>query len=171
MTMTIRPLLLTRYCSTNQSAKSQLTHHTLFGEFKSCSTISFSSSYCCGGAMTVCNLPIVYQKTPHHNKSTTENSIQLLSTSSFFNPTTPAANTATNTTDIYNTAVIRYDNNCVTIPFVGCEKEAVSLKQKMTNQTHKHHVFLMKTKRRQVFIGPYKNLEKAKDALNEKEED
>mmetsp|Transcript_55584 Transcript_55584/g.82650 ORF Transcript_55584/g.82650 Transcript_55584/m.82650 type:complete len:132 (-) Transcript_55584:15-410(-) len=100
MTMTIRPLLLTRYCSTNQSAKSQLTHHTLFGEFKSCSTISFSSSYCCGGAMTVCNLPIVYQKTPHHNKSTTENSIQLLSTSSFFNPTTPAANTATNTTDI-----------------------------------------------------------------------
>lgn len=64
------------------------------------------------------------------------------------------------------TAVVRYDNNCVTIPFVGNHDEAVNLHRRMTGDTHKHHVFLMKASRDNVPIGPYRSLEEAKTVLS-----
>ena len=65
----------------------------------------------------------------------------------------------------YYTAVVRYDNNVVTIPYVGCQSKAEELQQRMTKETHKHHVFLIETSRKNVPHGPYKSLEEAKQLL------
>jgi hypothetical protein len=41
-----------------------------------------------------------------------------------------------------NYAVLRWDNNVVTVPFVGDETRARALAARMTSETHKHHVFV-----------------------------
>ena len=64
-------------------------------------------------------------------------------------------------------AVVRYDNNVATIPFVGSESEAKSLQDRMTKETHKHHVYLMPTNRSSVEFGPYRSLEEAQNALKD----
>lgn len=67
------------------------------------------------------------------------------------------------------TTVIRYDNNVVTIPFVGKLKEAQALRDRMTHQTHKHQVLLFPTARKTVPVGPYRDLDAAEVALKETE--
>lgn len=63
------------------------------------------------------------------------------------------------------TAVVRYDNNVVTIPFVGASPKAMELQKRMTRETHKHHVYLIPTNKPTVASGPYFSLEDAKTAL------
>ena len=67
--------------------------------------------------------------------------------------------------------MVRYDNNVVTIPYVGCQSKAEELQQRMTKETHKHHVFLIETSRKNVPHGPYQSLEEAKQVLQRHEED
>jgi hypothetical protein len=62
-------------------------------------------------------------------------------------------------------AVVRYDNNCATIPYVGTYNEAQALKTRMERNTHKHHIFLLKTSRASVPLGPYSSLDDVKTAL------
>lgn len=97
---------------------------------------------------------------------------------SFFSATTssPSKNKP-NTTEIKNptqqaskhlalAAVIRYDHNCATIPYVGSYDEASSLKERMEANTHKHHIFLVEGDfRREVPLGPYPSLDAARKAL------
>ena len=66
------------------------------------------------------------------------------------------------------TAVVRYDNNVATIPFVGAEAEAKKLHDRMTKETHKHHVYLVTTHKATVPSGPYKSLDEAKAMLHGK---
>lgn len=56
-------------------------------------------------------------------------------------------------------AVVRWDNNVVTIPFVGREEEASALASRMTAEQHKHHVFIRQVTRPRVPAGPYRTLE------------
>ena len=70
----------------------------------------------------------------------------------------------------YYTAVVRYDNNVVTVPYVGCQSKAEELQQRMTKETHKHHVYLMKPSRKEVPQGPYSSLEKVKQVLGAQNE-
>ena len=63
-------------------------------------------------------------------------------------------------------AVIRYDNNCATIPYVGTYEEALSLKERMEANTHKHHIFLVEGNfPHEVPLGPYPSLDEAKKSL------
>lgn len=62
-------------------------------------------------------------------------------------------------------AVVRYDNHCATIPFVGEEAAAIRLHDRMTQQTHKHHVYLFKTDKTHVPLGPYSSLKEARQVL------
>jgi len=64
------------------------------------------------------------------------------------------------------TAVVRYDNNCATVPFVGSHEKAEELKERMTRNTHKHHIYLMETKTH-VPLGPYSSLSEVKAALHD----
>ena len=85
----------------------------------------------------------------------------------WLNPSTSATTTSISSSEAirYYTAVIRYDNNVVTIPYVGCQSKAEELQQRMTKETHKHHVFLIETSRKNVPHGPYKSLEEATKQL------
>jgi hypothetical protein len=54
-------------------------------------------------------------------------------------PTPPTLATGTPTA---NYAVLRWDNNVVTVPFVGDETRARTLAARMTSENHKSHVFV-----------------------------
>lgn len=57
------------------------------------------------------------------------------------------------------TSVIRYDNNCATIPFLGSPKKTMYLKNRMESNTHKHHIYLLNSFRETVPPwGPYQSL-------------
>ena len=73
--------------------------------------------------------------------------------------------TANSSQRLKYTAVVRYDNNVATIPFIGSESEAAMLYERMTRETHKHHVYLMQTDKPSVPSGPYTSLDKVKEAL------
>lgn len=64
-------------------------------------------------------------------------------------------------------AVVRYDNNCATVPFVGSAGEAEALKDRMETNTHKHHIYLMKSAVPSVPIGPYQSLDAVRLALQQ----
>ncbi|CAB9496579.1 expressed unknown protein [Seminavis robusta] len=73
------------------------------------------------------------------------------------------------TSDQIYMAVVRYDNNVATIPFVGPDLEAKKLHDRMTRETHKHHVYLIPTRKKSVASGPYQSLDQAKNALKDGE--
>lgn len=50
-------------------------------------------------------------------------------------------------------AVVRWDNNVVTVPFVGDEGRARALAARMTSETHKHHVFVRRCSRPSLSSG------------------
>eukprot|EP00035_Acanthoeca_spectabilis_P027148 m.465528 g.465528 ORF g.465528 m.465528 type:complete len:106 (-) comp24312_c0_seq1:211-528(-) len=56
-------------------------------------------------------------------------------------------------------AVIRWDNNVATVPFVGSSEGAEALAARMTSQQHKHHIFIRKVSEGQIPPGPYRSLE------------
>jgi hypothetical protein len=56
-------------------------------------------------------------------------------------------------------AVLRWDNNVITVPFVGGEADAEALAARMTKETHKHHVFVRRVSSDTVPSGPYRSLD------------
>mmetsp|Transcript_200 Transcript_200/g.288 ORF Transcript_200/g.288 Transcript_200/m.288 type:complete len:114 (+) Transcript_200:50-391(+) len=62
-------------------------------------------------------------------------------------------------------AVVRYDNNVATVPFVGSQEKAVELKSRMTQNTHKHHIYVLPSSQPSVPLGPYPSMDKVKEML------
>jgi hypothetical protein len=75
-------------------------------------------------------------------------------------PSTPPATppTLATGTPTANYAVLRWDNNVVTVPFVGDEARARALAARMTSETHKHHVFVRRSQSSTLPPGSYARL-------------
>ena len=62
-------------------------------------------------------------------------------------------------------------SNVATVPFVGSQKKAMELKFRMTQNTHKHHIYVLPCLQSAVPLGPYESMDKVRQNLQQASSD